>query len=130
MNDLQSLVRQQWLIPALPLVAAAVQAVLPRKARKLSAGLCIGAMGFACLLALRAFVATLGQHEPPRAVWNFVWFQYGTTQLELGFILDPLTATMALMVAFVGFWIFVNATGYMAGDENFTRFFCCLLYTS
>src|SRR5439155_22874711 len=38
----------------------------------------------------------------------------------------PLTAAMALMVAFVGFWIFVNATGYMAEDDNFTRFFCFL----
>jgi len=30
------------------------------------------------------------------------------------------------MVSFVGFWIFVNATGYMEDDGNFTRFFCFL----
>ena len=44
--------------------------------------------------------------------------------LQLGFILDPLTAGMAAMVTFVGLMIFINATGYMAEDENFTRFFC------
>lgn len=123
MNDL---VKQQWLIPALPLVAAAVQSLLPRSARKLSAGICITAMGAACLLALRAFAGTLGHHEPERAIWNFTWFDYGTTSLQIGFILDPLTAAMAAMVTFVGFWIFVNATGYMHEDENFTRFFCFL----
>jgi NADH-quinone oxidoreductase subunit L len=123
---MNELVKQQWLIPFLPLVAAAVQSLLPRRMRKLSAGICITAMGLSCLLAIRAFIGTLGHHEAERAVWNFTWFDYGTTRLELGFILDPLTAAMAAMVTFVGFWIFVNATGYMHEDENFTRFFCFL----
>jgi len=123
---MNELVRQQWLIPALPLLAAAIQSLLPRRARKLSAGICLTAMGASCLLALRAFIGTLGHQEAARAVWNFTWFEYGTTRLQLGFLLDPLTAAMAAMVAFVGFWIFVNATGYMAEDANFTRFFCFL----
>ncbi len=126
MEHLQQLARQQWLIPAIPLVAAAIQSLLPRRARKLSAGICITGMGLACALALRAFIATLGHHEAVRAVCNFTWFEFGSTSLQLGFILDPLTAAMAAMVTFVGFWIFVNATGYMHDDENFTRFFCFL----
>ena len=126
MDHLQDLARQQWLIPAIPLGAAAIQSLLPRGSRKLSAGICITAMGLACVLALRAFVATLGHHEAVRAVYNFTWFEFGNTTLQLGFILDPLTAAMAAMVTFVGFWIFVNATGYMHEDENYTRFFCFL----
>ncbi len=123
---MNELVKQQWLIPFLPLAAAAIQSLLPRHQRKLSAGICLTAMGVSCLLALRAFFGTLGHHEEGRAIFNFTWFEYGTTKLQLGFILDPLTAGMAAMVGFVGFWIFVNATGYMAEDENFTRFFCFL----
>ena len=123
---LQQLARQQWLIPTIPLVAAAIQSLLPRRARKLSAGICITGMGLACVLAIRAFIATLGHPEAVREFYNFTWFEFGSTSLQLGFILDPLTAAMAAMVTFVGFWIFVNATGYMHGDENFTRFFCFL----
>jgi NADH-quinone oxidoreductase subunit L len=124
---MNELVKQQWLIPALPLVAAAIQSLLPRSQKKLSAGICITAMGLSCLLALRAFFGTLGHHEAERAIWNFTWFEYGdAVKFQLGFILDPLTAGMAAMVTFVGFWIFVNATGYMHDDENFTRFFCFL----
>ena len=52
---MNELVKQQWLIPALPLVAAAIQSLLPRSQRKLSAGICITAMGLACIVALRAF---------------------------------------------------------------------------
>jgi len=128
---IDELVRQQWLIPFFPLVAAAIQSLLKRPNRKLSATLTIGAMGLSCIFALRAFFATLGggvHAEVQRAIWNFTWFKFGTvgTSLDLGLILDPLTAGMAAMVSFVGFWIFVNATGYMHDDENFTRFFCFL----
>src|SRR6266446_1278741 len=123
---MEELAKQQWLIPFLPLVAAAIQSVLPRGQRKLSAGLCLLAMGASCVIAVRAFLATLGHHEAVREVYNFTWFNFGSTKLEMGFILDPLTAGMAVMVTFVGFWIFVNATGYMHEDDNFTRFFCFL----
>ena len=135
-DHLQHLAEQQWLIPALPLAAAAIQSLLKRPSRRLSATLTIGAMGLACVLALRAFFATTGggHHdagahgavETVRAVANFTWFAFGDTELRLGLILDPLTASMAAMVTFVGLMIFINATGYMADDENFTRFFCFL----
>jgi len=55
----QHLAQQQWLIPLFPLVAAAIQSLLPRGQRKLSAGLCIAAMGVSFFFALRAFRATL-----------------------------------------------------------------------
>ncbi len=128
-EHLNHLAAQQWLIPLFPLLAAAIQSLLKKPARRLSATLTIGAMGISCVLALRALVATFGGGhgaEVARGIANFTWFKFGTTTLDLGFVLDPLTAGMAAMVSFVGFWIFVNATGYMHDDENFTRFFCFL----
>ena len=41
-------------------------------------------------------------------------------------MLDPLAAVMLVMVSFVGLLIFIYSVGYMAHDENFTRFFCFL----
>ncbi len=46
--------------------------------------------------------------------------------VDLGWILDPLSAVMLVMVSFVGLLIFIYSTGYMKHDENFTRFFCFL----
>ena len=46
--------------------------------------------------------------------------------MQLGWVLDPLTAVMLVMVTFVGLLIFIYSVGYMAHDENFTRFFCFL----
>src|SRR5438309_8907957 len=80
-------------------------------------------------LSLCAFVATLGGHgagEVFRQTHNFKWLQFGDAWLELGWVLDPLTAVMLVMVSFVGLLIFIYSVGYMAHDENFTRFFCFL----
>jgi NADH-quinone oxidoreductase subunit L len=86
--------------------------------------------GFPVFLRCGLFCATIGgggHHEVERADFQFHLVQIRDHAAStLGFILDPLTAGMAAMVTFVGFWIFVNATGYMADDENFTRFFCFL----
>ena len=61
-----------------------------------------------------------------RETVNFTWIQVGDTPVDLGWVLDPLAAVMLVMVTFVGLLIFIYSTGYMAHDENFTRFFCFL----
>src|SRR5438067_5968676 len=118
------IVRNLWLIPALPMLAAGISALLPQRSRRPSAALAIGSMGLSFLLALCAFANALS--NPARQTFNFSWFQFGDQSLQLGWLLDPLTAVMLVMVTFVGLLIFIYSTGYMEQDENFTRFFCFL----
>ncbi|MBT9329868.1 NADH-quinone oxidoreductase subunit L [Paracidobacterium acidisoli] len=118
------ILRNLWLIPALPTLAAGISALLPQRRRAMSAGLAIGSMSLSLLLALCAFAHTLA--EPARQVFNFRWMQFGAEWVSLGWVLDPLTAVMLVMVTFVGLLIFLFSVGYMAHDENFTRFFCFL----
>ena len=116
-----------WLIPVLPLLAAGISALLKRPNRSLAAGLAIGSMGASFLLSCAAFVETLGKHgAASRQVFNFDWFALGDTVVRLGWVLDPLTAAMVVMITFVGSLIFIFSVGYMSHDENFTRFFCFL----
>jgi len=118
-----------WLIPAVPIVASGVIALLKQPRRKLSATLAIGALSFSLLLAIFAFVHVVSNWAAgaaTRETVNFTWFQFGNSAVDLGWILDPLSAIMAVMVCFVGLLIFIYSTGYMAHDENFTRFFCFL----
>ncbi|HLP76177.1 MAG TPA: NADH-quinone oxidoreductase subunit L, partial [Candidatus Paceibacterota bacterium] len=124
------IVKNLWLIPALPVLAAGLSALAPQRCRKFSASLAIGSMAFAFLLSLCAFTNTLGHHgEAAHQVFNFTWFQFAEGDagiLQLGWVLDPLTAIMLVMVTFVGTLIFIYSVGYMAHDENFTRFFTFL----
>ena len=61
-----------------------------------------------------------------RETVNFTWIQVGAAHVDLGWVLDPLAAVMMVMVSLVGLLIFIYSVGYMAHDENFTRFFCFL----
>jgi NADH-quinone oxidoreductase subunit L len=114
-----------WLIPALPLAAAGIGALTPRSGRHLAAGAAIAAMAAAFVLsclALRTALIDPAAHLTA----NFDWFDLGTGTLRLGWLLDPLTAFMCVMVTFVGALIFIFSLGYMKEDPNFTRFFCFL----
>ncbi len=116
-----------WLIPAVPLVAAGLSALLKQAGRKTSATLAIVSLSISLLLSLIAFahvVSEWTQGIAAREVLNFTWFQFGASDVDLGLVLDPLSAIMLVMVSFVGLLIFIYSTGYMKHDENYTRFFC------
>ena len=118
-----------WLIPALPVIASGIIALLKRPQRKISATLSIGSLCLSLLLSLVAMGHVLSGWAHGAAVRetvNFTWIQVGTAHVDLGWVLDPLSAVMLVMVCFVGLLIFIYSTGYMAHDENFTRFFCFL----
>src|SRR5664280_1603078 len=119
------IVQNLWLVPALPVFAAGISALLGRRSRIASASLAIGTMTVSFLLSLCAFMHVLGNRGGVQLqTVNFRWLQFGDEWLKLGWMLDPLTAVMLLMVTFVGLLIFIYSVGYMAHDENFTRFFC------
>jgi NADH-quinone oxidoreductase subunit L len=128
------IVHDLWLVPALPLVAAGVSAVLKQRQRRLAAVLAIGSVAAALGLSCVAFTNAIehsGHGSAAQQVLNFFWFQAGDPQingtaLRLGWVLDPLAAIMLVMVSLVSLLIFIYSLGYMARDENFTRFFCFL----
>ena len=116
-----------WLIPVVPIVAAGLTALLKQSWRKTAATLAIGSLSFSLLLSLVAFAHVLSDWTAgiaTREVVNFTWMQFGASNVDLGWVLDPLSAIMLVMVSFVGLLIFIYSIGYMKHDENFTRFFC------
>jgi len=117
------------LVPLLPLLAAGITAFLKREQRGLSATLVIGAQAIACAISLYLFYVAVsaGAHESSvRIFHNFPWITFGHNTVQLGLLLDPLSAGMAAMVSFVSLLIFIYSLGYMHEDRNFTRFFTFL----
>jgi NADH-quinone oxidoreductase subunit L len=118
-----------WLIPALPIVASGCIALMKQPLRRAAATFSIGSLGISLLLSIAAFAHVLSGWLAGNAVResvNFTWMRFGSSAVELGWVLDPLSAVMLVMVSLVGLLIFIYSTGYMAHDENFTRFFCFL----
>jgi NADH-quinone oxidoreductase subunit L len=119
-----------WVIPALPLVAATLSALAPRRHRAFSATLGLGSVALSFVLCCFALFESVRKGGVP-IVSNFHWFQFGDVWLELGWVIDPLSAIMLVMVSLVALVVFIYSLKYMAEDENFTRFFCFLsLFTA
>ncbi len=118
-------VQHLWVIPALPLLAAVIGALTPRRGRTLAAGAAIAAMVGAFVVSCLALHTALVD-PAAKLVHNFAWFDLGSGVLRLGWLLDPLTAFMCVMVTFVGSLIFIFSLGYMKADANFKQFFCFL----
>ena len=53
----------------------------------------------------------------------YTWLQSGGLNLEVGFLIDPLSAMMMLVVTFVSLMVHLYTIGYMAEDPGYQRFF-------
>jgi len=123
-----------WLIPMLPLLGAAVNGLLGPKLSKRAVGaIACGVVLLAFLLSAAAVFELSGLPSEERHVTTSLgtWLplgEVGAKDLEVswGFSLDPLSSVMILIVTGVGFLIHVYATGYMAHEEGFWRFFTYL----
>ena len=86
------IVRHLWLIPALPMLAAGLGALLKQGSRKLAAGLAVGSMAASLLLSLIALAHAIAHSGGPVETCNVGWLQFGGEWLKVGWMLDPLTA--------------------------------------
>jgi len=117
------------LIPALPLAAVLLNLLFgDRLGKRGTAVLACGAVAVAFLLAVRGFMALAALPESDRTIVEtiYTWMRVGDFSVDVSFMLDPLSAVMALVVTGVGFLIHVYSTGYMAHDPSFRRFFLYL----
>ena len=53
----------------------------------------------------------------------YTWMESGNAKFELGFLIDPLSATMMIVVSFVSLMVHIYTIGYMADDPGYKRFF-------
>src|SRR5574337_913785 len=53
----------------------------------------------------------------------YAWLVTGGIKVSVGFLIDPLTVTMLLVVTFVSLMVHIYTVGYMADDPGYQRFF-------
>jgi NADH-quinone oxidoreductase subunit L len=53
----------------------------------------------------------------------YTWMEAGGLKLEIGFLIDRLTAIMMIVVTFVSLMVHIYTIGYMAEDPGYQRFF-------
>jgi NADH-quinone oxidoreductase subunit L len=130
-----------WLVPVLPALGSLInglRAAADAKHQKSKALTNLVALGSTALSAIIAtFLVVIpyirsGAEEPLRVVY-YDWIPAGlgsvgafltNFDVQVGFQIDPLSCTMLMVVAWIGFFIHVYSIGYMAHEWGYTRFFC------
>ncbi len=114
------------LIPALPLASFVVLIFFGRRLGKFAPLVSLAALLGSFLLSLGQCVSLAGSvgSVPLHFVWS--WLPLGQAPLRIGLLADPLSITMCLVVAGIGWLIMLYSTGYMHGDPRYSRFFAYL----
>ncbi|WP_288812291.1 NADH-quinone oxidoreductase subunit L [uncultured Gordonia sp.] len=117
-----------WLIPALPLLGAAILLLGGRATDRwghlLGTGLAIASFAVALIM----FIGMVSRSADDRVVSDvmFSWVPVGELQVDFGFLLDQLSMCFVLLITGVGSLIHVYSIGYMQHDPDRRRFFAYL----
>ena len=113
-----------WLLPTYPVLSFLILVLTAgRLPKNIVAIIGAGSVGLSFLTA--AIIATQflssGEDYFIKEVWT--WMAVGNFSPGFNFYLDGLSLVMMLVITGVGFLIHLYATGYMADDPSYSRFF-------
>ena len=124
-----------WLIPLFPLVTAALMLLIGRQLPKAAVSFfCVGSVFLSFVHAAGAVYQLLAV-SPENRVYQQILFEWITPGAmpgpgglfnfvaDWGYLLDPLSCVMVLVVTGVGFLIHVYSIGYMGHEGGYYRFF-------
>ncbi len=118
-----------WLIPAFPLAGFLLIFLFGRKLGEPFAGVVatlMTAAAFVVTAAVYLDMVTSPEEERTSVINLFSWVPVANLQVDLAFLVDPLSITMALFITGIGSLIHLYAIGYMHGDPKFSKFFLYL----
>lgn len=105
-----------------PLLGAIIAGLFP-VSRCTAHTVTIGGVGLSFLLSLYVFkYIVLGGHGPYNET-VYTWLTSGNIHIQVGFLIDSLTALMMVVVTFVSWMVHIYTIGYMRDDPGYQRFF-------
>jgi NADH-quinone oxidoreductase subunit L len=108
----------------LPLAAFVLIMLGTRRYARASAGIAIAASGAALSSSLFLLIALHGLKAPLQV--THTWIVSGDFRIAFGYLLDPLSLLMLVIVAAISFLVQIYSLGYMAGDPGFARYYAFL----
>jgi len=109
-------------VPLAPLFGAIVAGLFGRWVGRTGAHVVtIGGVAVSLIASVLVFQDVLAGHTFNGTVYT--WMALGDLRFEIGFLIDPLSAMMMLVVTFVSLMVHVYTIGYMHDDPGYQRFF-------
>ncbi|NMG43449.1 NADH-quinone oxidoreductase subunit L [Aromatoleum toluvorans] len=119
MTDMQKL---YLLVPLAPLAGAILAGLFGKTIGRAGAHI-VTILGVAIALAASVVIFQDVQAGHTFNGTVYTWMKSGGLTLEVGFLIDPLTVMMMLVVTFVSLMVHIYTIGYMHDDPGYQRFF-------
>ncbi len=112
------------LIVLAPLLGAIIAGLFGKRIGRAGAHkVAIWGVGISFFLSLIAFKHIVIDDAPPFNEAVYTWLLSDGIQMQVGFLIDELSATMMCVVAFVSWMVHIYTIGYMQDDPGYQRFF-------
>jgi len=110
------------IVPLAPLVGAVVAGLFGKTVGRRGAHwiTCIG-VAISLAISVHALLAVLDGARFNATLYE--WMTLGALKMEIGFLVDGLTAMMMVVVTFVSLMVHIYTIGYMEEDPGYQRFF-------
>jgi len=114
-------------VPLAPLAGAAIAGLFGTRffgnliGRKTSHTVTILGVLIAFIISIQTLLAVIDGASYNGTIYT--WMTVGGIKLEVGFLIDSLTAIMMCVVTFVSLMVHIYTIGYMKDDEGYNRFF-------
>ncbi len=113
--------------PFVALLGALINGVFGKRLREPLPGIIAAtAVGTGFVLSVLAFFGLFAYPERTARIPLWGYLEGGPFSLDLGFVIDPLSITLMLIITGVGLLIHVYSASYMHRDPGFSRYFSAL----
>lgn len=117
-----------WIVPMLPCLAAAFIGIGLVSFRNATRSLRFGYAMLSISMLVVAMILSFGISwqqviEGKTIYYVWPWIKTDFFNLEIGYLIDPLSSIMLVLVTTVGVLVMVYSDGYMSHDQGYVRFF-------
>nr|YP_009477432.1 NADH-plastoquinone oxidoreductase subunit 5 [Tecomaria capensis]AVM81909.1 NADH-plastoquinone oxidoreductase subunit 5 [Tecomaria capensis] len=132
---MQQTYQYAWIIPFLPLpvpmligVGLLLFPTATKNLRRIWAFLSILLLSIVMLFATNLSIQQINTSSIYQYVWS--WTLDNDFSLEFGYLIDPLTSIMLMLITTVGILVLIYSDNYMAHDQGYLRFFAYMSFFS
>nr|YP_009418842.1 NADH-plastoquinone oxidoreductase subunit 5 [Gordonia lasianthus]ASM45015.1 NADH-plastoquinone oxidoreductase subunit 5 [Gordonia lasianthus] len=124
-----------WIIPFVPLPVPVLIGMglllFPRatkKLRRMWAFQSVLLLSIAMILSIDMSIQQINSNFIHQYVWS--WIINNDFSLEFGYLIDPLTSIMSILITTVGIMVLIYSDNYMSHDQGYLRFFAYMSFFS
>nr|YP_009415540.1 NADH-plastoquinone oxidoreductase subunit 5 [Apterosperma oblata]ASM42318.1 NADH-plastoquinone oxidoreductase subunit 5 [Apterosperma oblata] len=124
-----------WIIPFVPLPVPVLIGtgllLFPRatkKLRRMWAFQSVLLLSIATILSIDMSIQQINSSSIHQYVWS--WIINNDFSLEFGYLIDPLTSIMSILITTVGIMVLIYSDNYMSHDQGYLRFFAYMSFFS